>query len=98
MHGLGNDFIVIDAINQDFKPEPERIRAWAQRNTGIGFDQLLVVEAAETEQAAFKYRIFNADGDLIPVTVIKVDPCKVVNIRSAKKHGYEAVRSRKINF
>jgi len=62
MHGLGNDFIVIDAINQDFKPEPERIRAWAQRNTGIGFDQLLVVEAAETEQAAFKYRIFNADG------------------------------------
>jgi large subunit ribosomal protein L3 len=36
--------------------------------------------------------IFNADGDLIPVTVIKVDPCKVVNIRSAKKHGYEAVQ------
>jgi diaminopimelate epimerase len=62
MHGLGNDFIVIDAINQDFVPEPERIRDWAQRNTGIGFDQLLVVEAAETKQAHFKYRIFNADG------------------------------------
>jgi diaminopimelate epimerase len=62
MHGLGNDFIVIDAINQDFTPEPERIRDWAQRNTGIGFDQLLVVEAAETDQADFKYRIFNADG------------------------------------
>jgi diaminopimelate epimerase len=62
MHGLGNDFIVIDAINQEFRPEPEQIRDWAQRNTGIGFDQLLVVEAAETDQAAFKYRIFNADG------------------------------------
>jgi diaminopimelate epimerase len=62
MHGLGNDFIVIDAINQNFDPQPEQIRAWAQRNTGIGFDQLLVVETAETDQAAFKYRIFNADG------------------------------------
>lgn len=62
MHGLGNDFIVIDAINQNFAPEPERIRDWARRNTGIGFDQLLVVEAAETDQADFKYRIFNADG------------------------------------
>jgi len=62
MHGLGNDFIVIDAINQEFKPDPERIHNWAQRNTGIGFDQLLVVEAAETDQADFKYRIFNADG------------------------------------
>jgi len=62
MHGLGNDFIVIDAINQDFTPQPKRIRDWARRNTGIGFDQLLVVEAAETDQADFKYRIFNADG------------------------------------
>ncbi len=62
MHGLGNDFIVIDAINQDFKPEPEQIRAWARRNTGVGFDQLLIVEKAESDQAAFKYRIFNADG------------------------------------
>ena len=62
MHGLGNDFIVIDAINQDFKPEPEQIRAWARRNTGVGFDQLLIVEKADSEQAAFKYRIFNADG------------------------------------
>ena len=62
MHGLGNDFIVIDAINQDFRPEPERIRAWARRNTGVGFDQLLIVEKADSDQAAFKYRIFNADG------------------------------------
>jgi len=62
MHGLGNDFIVIDAINQRFIPEPDQIRAWSKRNTGIGFDQLLIVENAESEQAAFRYRIFNADG------------------------------------
>lgn len=62
MHGLGNDFIVIDAINQAFVPDPERIRAWARRQTGIGFDQLLLVEKALSDKAAFKYRIFNADG------------------------------------
>jgi len=62
MHGLGNDFMVIDAINQPFKPEPEVIRGWANRFNGIGFDQMLIVEAAESDQAAFKYRIFNADG------------------------------------
>ena len=62
MHGLGNDFMVIDAINQHFIPRPEQIRAWANRYTGIGFDQLLIVEPALSEQADFKYRIFNADG------------------------------------
>lgn len=62
MHGLGNDFIVIDAINQAFDPDPDQIRAWANRQTGIGFDQLLVVEKAQSEKAVFKYRIFNADG------------------------------------
>jgi diaminopimelate epimerase len=62
MHGLSNDFMVIDAINQPFQPEPELIRSWADRFGGIGFDQMLIVEAAESDQAAFKYRIFNADG------------------------------------
>ena len=62
MHGLGNDFAVIDAINQDFEPRPELIRRWADRFDGIGFDQMLIVERPETGAAAFKYRIFNADG------------------------------------
>lgn len=62
MHGLGNDFAVIDAINQDFEPRPELIRRWADRFDGIGFDQLLIVEPPQTGAAAFKYRIFNADG------------------------------------
>ena len=62
MHGLGNDFIVVDVINQKFAPNPEQIRSWANRQTGIGFDQLLLVEKAESANAVFKYRIFNADG------------------------------------
>ncbi len=62
MHGLGNDFMVIDAINQSFNAEPRVIREWAERRTGIGFDQMLIVESAQTEKAEFRYRIFNADG------------------------------------
>ena len=62
MHGLGNDFAVIDAINQSFKPRPELIRRWADRFDGIGFDQMLIVESPQSEAAAFKYRIYNADG------------------------------------
>jgi diaminopimelate epimerase len=62
MHGLGNDFVVIDAINQHFEPASAKIKHLADRNLGIGFDQLLVVEKAHSDQADFKYRIFNADG------------------------------------
>ena len=62
MHGLGNDFMVIDAINQNFVADPDLIRLWANRFSGIGFDQMLVVEKPQTAQAAFRYRIFNADG------------------------------------
>lgn len=62
MHGLGNDFMVIDAVNQVVKLRPELVRGWSDRHHGIGFDQLLLVELAESADAAFKYRIFNADG------------------------------------
>ncbi len=62
MHGLGNDFMVIDAINQAFIPNPDLIRLWADRFSGIGFDQMLIVEKPDSDQAAFKYRIYNADG------------------------------------
>ena len=62
MHGLGNDFIVIDAINQAFTPRPELLREWADRYHGIGFDQALVVEKPTTADATFRYRIYNADG------------------------------------
>lgn len=61
MHGLGNDFMVIDGINQQFDPSAPIIQ-WANRRNGIGFDQLLLVEKAEQEGVDFRYRIFNADG------------------------------------
>ncbi|HTN34026.1 MAG TPA: diaminopimelate epimerase [Marinobacter sp.] len=62
MHGLGNDFIVVDAISQPFHLRPETIRELAHRNFGIGFNQLLVVEPPGLPDADFRYRIFNADG------------------------------------
>jgi diaminopimelate epimerase len=62
MHGLGNDFVVIDAINQAINLTPEQIRFMTDRHFGIGCDQLLLVEKPINENADFKYRIFNADG------------------------------------
>lgn len=62
MHGLGNDFMVVDAISQPLWLRPEMIRELADRNVGIGFDQLLVVEPPGLPDVDFRYRIFNADG------------------------------------
>lgn len=62
MHGLGNDFVVIDAINQTVKLSAEKIQDLADRHFGVGFDQLLLVEKPVSSDAEFKYRIFNADG------------------------------------
>ncbi len=62
MHGLGNDFVVIDGINQTVALDPARIRRLADRHFGIGCDQVLLVEASDRPEAAFRYRIFNADG------------------------------------
>ncbi|QSP95882.1 diaminopimelate epimerase [Marinobacter salinisoli] len=62
MHGLGNDFMVVDAISQPFRLRPDMIRKLSDRNFGIGFDQLLVVEPPGLPDVDFRYRIFNADG------------------------------------
>ncbi|NBV76160.1 MAG: diaminopimelate epimerase [Methylococcaceae bacterium] len=62
MHGLGNDFIVFDAINQRVVLTEQQIRILADRHFGVGCDQLLLVEKPVSENADFKYRIFNADG------------------------------------
>ncbi|MDX1633195.1 MAG: diaminopimelate epimerase [Marinobacter sp.] len=62
MHGLGNDFMVVDAISQPFWLQPEMIRTLADRHFGIGFDQLLVVEPPGLPDVDFRYRIFNSDG------------------------------------
>ena len=62
MHGLGNDFVVIDAISQSVDLGTGQVRALADRHTGIGCDQLLLVERAQGPDADFRYRIFNSDG------------------------------------
>jgi diaminopimelate epimerase len=62
MQGLGNDFVVVDAISQSVRLSPEKIRQLSDRHFGIGFDQLLLVEHPENPNMDFRYRIFNGDG------------------------------------
>lgn len=62
MHGLGNDFVVVDGIRQQVSLTPEQLRYIADRHFGIGCDQILLVEAATQPEVDFRYRIFNADG------------------------------------
>ena len=62
MHGLGNDFVVIDAVRQSIALAPGQVRFIADRHLGVGCDQLLVVEKADRPDVDFRYRIFNADG------------------------------------
>lgn len=62
MHGLGNDFVVIDGVRQSVHLTPEQIRFLADRHFGVGCDQLLLVEPARQPGVDFRYRIFNADG------------------------------------
>ena len=62
MHGLGNDFVVIDALRQSITLTPALARRLADRNFGIGCDQILIVEPARQPGVDFRYRIFNADG------------------------------------
>jgi len=62
MHGLGNDFVVIDNVTQNVFFSKEKIQQLSDRNFGIGFDQLLMVEPPYDPDQDFHYRIFNADG------------------------------------
>ncbi|BCX81339.1 diaminopimelate epimerase [Methylomarinovum caldicuralii] len=62
MHGLGNDFVVIDAVSQPVALDTATIRRLADRHFGVGCDQVLVVEPPPGPEADFRYRIFNADG------------------------------------
>ncbi len=62
MHGLGNDFMVLDLVSQHAHIQPKHAKQWGDRHTGIGFDQLLLVEPPQHPDVDFRYRIFNADG------------------------------------
>jgi diaminopimelate epimerase len=62
MHGLGNDFVVIDGVRQSLVLTPAQVRFLADRHCGVGCDQVLLVERTARPDADFRYRIFNADG------------------------------------
>jgi diaminopimelate epimerase len=62
MHGLGNDFVVLDGISQKLSLTTEQLRGLADRHFGVGCDQILQVEAPRQPDTDFYYRIFNADG------------------------------------
>lgn len=62
MHGIGNDFVVLDCREQPFSLDAAQIRALADRHTGVGFDQLLSVEPPRDPSCAFYYGIWNGDG------------------------------------
>ncbi|MCV6627308.1 MAG: diaminopimelate epimerase [Cellvibrionaceae bacterium] len=62
MHGLGNDFVMIDAVSQRIRLSKDKIKKLADRRFGIGCDQLLMVELPSRPDVDFKYRIFNCDG------------------------------------
>jgi diaminopimelate epimerase len=63
MHGLGNDFVIIDAVKQSVSLSADQVRYLCDRRMGIGCDQLLLVERSHRPDAEFRYRIFNAGGD-----------------------------------
>jgi len=63
MHGIGNDFIVLDHTKSPFQLTKEIIQSLSHRQLGIGFDQLLIVEISTLKDVDFKYRIFNQDGN-----------------------------------
>jgi len=62
MHGLGNDFVVLDCISQNLRLHSAHIRKIADRKVGIGCDQVLLIEPPMRPEADFYYRIFNPDG------------------------------------
>ncbi|MEZ0168466.1 diaminopimelate epimerase [Microvirga sp. TS319] len=62
MHGLGNDFVVVDGRSEPFRPSPEEIRWICDRHVGVGGDQLLVIEPAGIVHATARMRIYNVDG------------------------------------
>jgi diaminopimelate epimerase len=62
MHGLGNDFMVLNLVDQQVQLSEALVREWSQRQTGVGFDQLLIIERSTQAGCDFAYRIYNADG------------------------------------
>jgi diaminopimelate epimerase len=95
MHGLGNDFVMIDATRKPVELTASQLRFIADRHFGVGCDQILQVEPARSADTDFYYRIFNADGG-------EVEQCgngarcfvRFVRVRrgSRRKHRYASAR------
>ena len=64
MHGIGNDFLVFDRVSQQVEFDEQQVRAWGDRRTGIGFDQLLLIDPPSEPDADFWFRIYNTDGSI----------------------------------
>jgi diaminopimelate epimerase len=62
MHGAGNDFVLVDLRGGQRQPDVSMARAIGDRHTGVGFDQLLTIEAGELPDCVARYRIWNSDG------------------------------------
>ncbi len=92
MHGLGNDFVMIDAISQQVNITPERARKIADRNFGVGCDQILIVEAPSRPDADFKYRIFNGDGSEVE-NCGNGARCFAIFVRMRKLTGSHTIRA-----
>lgn len=92
MHGLGNDFVMIDAISQKITLSPERVRKLADRHFGVGCDQVLVVEAPQSADADFRYRIFNQDGSEVE-NCGNGARCFAVFVRQRKLTGKRIIRA-----
>jgi diaminopimelate epimerase len=92
MHGLGNDFVMIDAISQKVSITPDRAKKLADRHFGIGCDQVLVVEPPTSSAADFRYRIFNNDGSEVE-NCGNGARCFAVFVRMRKLTGKHEIRA-----
>ena len=91
MHGLGNDFVVIDGVSQSVRLTPEKIRFIADRNFGVGCDQILLVETPAAPDVDFRYRIFNCDGSEVE-NCGNGARCFAVFVRERKLTGKSIIR------
>ncbi len=91
MTGLGNDFVMIDAISQRVSITPERVRRLADRHFGIGCDQVLIVEPPVSPSADFRYRIFNNDGSEVE-NCGNGARCFAIFVRQRKLTGRREIR------
>lgn len=92
MHGLGNDFVMIDALSQKVSITPERAKRLADRHLGVGCDQVLVVEPPTSPDADFRYRIFNHDGSEVE-NCGNGARCFAVFVRMRKLTGKRDIRA-----